>query len=104
MEAMTEDILARVGRPADAGDRFADSAAELLERLRRCEWSAVPDDRSVFTESPAALVYWAPVIDSLKALDDEIVRNSVTFRWQEVRRELRRRLDVAAVLASGPRS
>ena len=37
------------------------------------------------------------------ALDEEIVRNSVRFRWQEVRRELRATLDVDAVLRQGPR-
>jgi hypothetical protein len=51
-------------------------------------------------ESPPALVKWAPIIDELKRLDEAIVRNSVRFRWQEVRRDLRRDLDPAAVMAS----
>ena len=35
------------------------------------------------------------------ALDEEIVRNSVRFKWQEIRRELRAKLDADAVLARG---
>ena len=38
--------------------------------------------------------------DELKQYDAEIVRGSVRFRWQEVRRDLRRDLDAEAVLAS----
>jgi hypothetical protein len=38
------------------------------------------------------------VIENLKELDEEIVRNSVRFRWQEIRRDLRRNLNAEAVL------
>jgi hypothetical protein len=41
-------------------------------------------------------------MDELKQLDEEIVRNSVRFRWQEVRRDFARHLDVQAVLGSLP--
>jgi hypothetical protein len=44
-------------------------------------------------------VYWAPVVEELKALDEEIVRNSVRFRWQEIRQQLRLLLDAHSVLA-----
>ena len=46
----------------------------------------------------------APVVDELKEFDEPIVLNSVRFRWQEVRRELRKALDAEAVLgrASDP--
>ena len=38
--------------------------------------------------------------DVLKQLDEEIVLNSVRFRWQEVRRHFARDLDANAVIAS----
>jgi hypothetical protein len=41
-------------------------------------------------------------MDTLKELDDEIVRNSVRFRWQEVRRDLAQHLDARAVLDASP--
>ena len=69
-------------------------------RLAHCDWAVVPDDATPFSESPRTLVECAPIIDELKQLDDPIVRNSVRFRWQQVRRELRRDLDADALMAS----
>ena len=97
------DLLDRTGTPDDSGPSFAEGASSLLERLSTCEWHAVADDDTAFTESPAALVRYAPIIREFMALDEEIVRNSVRFRWQEVRRELRATLDADSVLRRGPR-
>jgi hypothetical protein len=69
-------------------------------RIALCDWPSVADDETPFSESPAALVRHAPVVDEFKQLDEPIVRNSVRFRWQEVRRALRRDLDAVAVLAT----
>lgn len=91
-------ILADTGVPGDSGPAFANSAATVLDRLASCDWASVGDDASAFSESPTALVQWAPVVDELKQLDEPIVLNSVRFRWQEIRRELRQSLDAAAVL------
>ena len=93
-----EDVLERTGTPDDSGPLFAQGAEAVRRRLDRCDWSAVADDEGAFTESPEALVRHAPIIAELMALDEEIVRNSVRFRWQEVRRELRAALDADAVL------
>ena len=100
MTASADAILLNAGSPAEAGAEFDAHADRVRARLALCSWAAVPDDETPFVESPAALVHWAPVVESLKELDDEIVRNSVRFRWQEIRRELRRDLDAAAVLAA----
>ena len=48
---------------------------------------------------PSALVEWAPIVDELKQMDEEIVINSVRFRWQKVRQDLREALDAGSVLA-----
>ena len=98
---LVEEILERTGTPDDSGPLYAEGAEALRERLRRCDLSAFADDESAFTASPDALVRHAPIMPELMALDEEIVRNSVRFRWQEVRRELRAKLDADAVLARG---
>lgn len=98
VRAAVAEILAGTGTPADSGPAFADSARAVLQRIDSCDWAAVPDDGGAFTESPPALVRWAPIVDELKQVDEPIVLNSVRFRWQEVRRDLRQTLDAAAVL------
>lgn len=96
--AAVETVLDDQGDPPDAGPGFAAARAKAIRRIDITNWTAIGDNESAFAESPAALVRYAPVIDSLKELDSEIVMNSVRFRWQEVRRELRRGLDAEAVL------
>lgn len=99
MQGALEDVLHATGVPAEAGDEFAAHAERARARVRVCDWSRIRDDESAFSESPTALVRWAPIIDELKQLDEAIVRNSIRFRWQEVRRDLRRDLDAPALLA-----
>jgi hypothetical protein len=74
----------------------------VRDRVARTDWLAVGRDEAAFSESPAGLVRWAPVMDELKELDEEIVRNSIRFRWQEVRRDFARHLDAQAVLRAMP--
>ena len=93
-------ILERTGTPEDCGPLFAEGVEAVRNRVNGCDWDAVRDDETAFTASPEALVRHAPIIRELMALDEEIVRNSVRFRWQEVRRELRATLDADAVLAT----
>lgn len=101
MSTVVDAVLEKTGVPHDAGSEFSTYADRVRERIAQCDWAAMSDDEAPFTESPDALVHWAPVMKELKDLDEEIVRNSISFRWQEVRRDLRRDLDVAAVLGSG---
>lgn len=98
VQRAVDDILERTGTPDDSGPLFAEGAQALRNRLDRCRFDAIGDDESAFTASPEALVRHAPIIPELMALDEEIVRNSVRFRWQEIRRELRSTLDADAVL------
>lgn len=100
MQRVVADILAGTGIPSDAGPDFAASARLVLERIAACDWAAVGDAEAAFTESPPALVRWAPIVDELKQLDEPIVLNSVRFRWQEVRRDLAEALDAGAVLVA----
>jgi hypothetical protein len=93
---------ATVGAVLSANEAGIDAAdaQRVRSRLALCDWAAVPDDATAFSESPRTLIECAPVVEQLKQLDEEIVRNSVRFRWQEVRRELRRDLDAEALVAS----
>lgn len=98
IQRLVADILDETGVPQEAGGEFVPHAQRVRERLAACDWTAVEDDEWAFTESPAGLVKWSPVIDELKQLDEDIVKNSIRFRWQETRRDLRQCLDVDAVL------
>lgn len=100
MRATFDAILVATGIPAGAGAEFAAHAGRVGARISLCDWAAVADDATPFTESMAALVYWAPIADELKQHDGQIVRNSIRFLWQDVRRALRRDLDAASVIAS----
>ncbi|MEQ8817192.1 MAG: hypothetical protein RLO51_23290 [Thalassobaculum sp.] len=98
VHAAVSQILAETGTPSDAGPAFPDTARAVLARIEACDWTTVSDDGEAFVESPPALVRWAPIVDELKQVDEPIVLNSVRFRWQEIRRNLRDLLDPAAVL------
>lgn len=104
VERLVGKILAETGTPADAGPEYAAHADRVKARLALCDWAAQADGNGPFVESPTALVYWAPIVEELKVLDEEIVRNSVRFRWNEIREQMRRALDARAVMgiASSP--
>lgn len=100
MQDMVQAILDDTGIPEDAGEDFPAHAQRVMARIQASAWRDITDDEGVFIESPAGLVKYAPIVDELKQLDDEIVRNSVRFHWQEIRRDLREMLNAEAVLAS----
>lgn len=67
-------------------------------RIGRTLWPATGEGAWHFTESPKALVKWAPIADELKRLDREIVENSMRYAWIEVRNDFMARLDADAVM------
>ena len=87
--------------PAAAVAAFspADAEAGFERRLAFWNWDDGPRGAGIFSESPAALVRWAPIAPELKQFDQEIVENSIKFAWVEVRADLGRRLDAPAVAA-----
>jgi hypothetical protein len=100
MLSTLDAVLEATGIPADVGGEFAAHAQRVRARVSLCDWATVPDDATPFIESVEALVYWSPIADELKQHDELIVRNSIRFLWQDVRRALRRDLDAASVMAS----
>jgi len=57
---------------------------------------------AAFRQSADALIKLAPIVEQLKQYDDEIVTNSMHFKWHGVRAQLRERLNGDALLASLP--
>jgi hypothetical protein len=102
MQQLVEQILAETGRPPDAGPEYPAHAERVRARVALCDWAAQADGDGPFVESPGALVYWAPIVEELKVLDEEIVRNSVRFRWNEIRAQMRSTLDAPAVMGIAP--
>lgn len=96
--AAVAGILENTGIPSDAGPEFKDHAGKVRKRIAGTAWAKVEDGEGPFSESPRSVVTWAPIIETLKELDEDIVMNSVRFRWQEVRRALREHLDAEAVM------
>jgi hypothetical protein len=99
MTAVSEGALAAVGTPPDGGEAFAEGVRRVRARLLLTNWPSITDDDAPFRASPDALVEWAPIADELKQHDADIVKSSVRFRWQEVRRDLRRSLQAEALFA-----
>lgn len=95
---LVDEILLEAGAPEEAGAEFSSNADRVRARIAGCNWRDVTDDEGPFTQSPIALLRWAPIVEDLKQLDEEIVINSVRFRWQKVRQDLRELLDADAVL------
>jgi len=80
----------------EAPDRWlADFEARIDETL----WDNVAAGGNAFTESPKALIRWAPISDEYKKYDREIVENSIRYAWNEIREDFRKRLDAPAVVA-----
>ena len=96
MEALVGSVLDRTGTPAEAGPGLRGARVARARPRGAHQWLEVGPAEAAFTESPAGMVRWAPVRDDLKALDEEIVRNSVRFRWQAVRRDFAAQLRLAA--------
>lgn len=71
--------------------------AEFSERVKRTVWSAAASGDNAFTASPPDLIKWAPIVDEFKELDEEIVLNSIRFRWVDIREQLRKRVDAEAI-------
>lgn len=100
--------IARYWYAAIVRDRFAGGdftgdkdalIAAFDRRLALTDWNTAAEREGAFTESPPALIRWAPIEDKLKKLDEPLVINSIRFQWQRVRREFRDLFDREAFLA-----
>ena len=84
-------------------DELTQAQKEFEARSHLIDWAAraAPDKGvAAFRKSAEALIKLAPIVDDLKKYDDEIVTNSMHFKWHGVRAQLRARLNSDALLAS----
>ena len=92
-----QQVLEETGEPQEAGEDFVSAREKVVQRISSCDWKKQRDDDTVFSQSPEALFYWSPIADELKELDEAIVKNSIRFRWIEVRRTARTMFDFEAL-------
>lgn len=91
--------LEAVVEPEDARLIPADAARAFAARVALTAWDAAAAGQAAFAGSARDLIRFAPVTEEFKALDGEIVRNSMRFRWVNVRDQLRRRMRAADICA-----
>jgi hypothetical protein len=90
-------LLDETGDPEEAGPDFASARDKVIQRITTCDWAQDRDDETLFSQSPDALFYWSPIADELKQRDETIVKNSIRFRWIEIRRSAQQKLDFDAL-------
>jgi hypothetical protein len=78
-------------------ERPSGTKATFSERIASVDWPQMAEGRAAFLGSETDLIRFAPVIDEYKKLDDEIVTNSIRFRWTDVRSQFRKRIAPGAV-------
>lgn len=79
-----------------AGFSADDAVQAFSQRLADLDWRAALKPEN-FTESPKAILRWAPIADRLKRYDREIVTNSALFAWNDIREQFGKRLNADAV-------
>lgn len=88
--------LAEYDEPARTVPDWAEAVARAESRLRLVRPD--PEDPVVaFRGSEDALIHWAPIADELKIHDEGIVRNSIRFKWKDIRIQLTASLKSNAV-------
>ena len=66
---------------------------EFEKHLSRHNWSGTDDSHESFSGSRSALLKWAPVVEQFKIQDEEIVSNSIHFKWLRVCQEFEKLTD-----------
>ena len=85
--------------PKERPQGFDDVRGPFSTRVKTTSWNEYAVGENAFQKSLSALVEWAPIADELKALDDEIVKNSMRFKWKKVRDDFDQLLDAESVMA-----
>ena len=66
---------------------------EFEKHLSKHNWSDTDDSHESFSRSRSALLKWAPVVEEFKIQDEEIVSNSIHFKWLRVCQEFEKLTD-----------
>jgi hypothetical protein len=75
----------------------ADALTDFVARSAATHWASSVEGVAAFAGSENDIIRFAPVVDEFKALDREIVSNSIRFRWRDIREQLRKRIDAEGV-------
>ena len=67
---------------------FNNAKKEFISRLKVINWNKFYLDNP-FKNSGLALFHWSPIADELKALDKEIVLNSIMLKWNLVENDFK---------------
>ena len=93
------DAAHRCLAPSDWRHAPKEVEQAFARRAALTNWHAAADGEAAFSQSARDLVQMAPVVDEFKNSDAPIVTNSIRFRWQDVRRQFRKRADPALIWA-----
>jgi hypothetical protein len=77
--------------------QMAQAIIAFRERAERTLWPQAALEENAFTESLKRLIEAAPVIEEFKAHDNEIVTNSIRFRWRDIREQFRKRAECVEI-------
>ncbi len=66
---------------------------EFEKNLRKHNWTSTDDSHESFSGSRSALLKWAPVVEEFMIQDEEIVSNSIHFKWLRVCQEFEKLMD-----------
>ena len=67
-------------------DLIESSTKKFEERIEKIDWHKYYLNLP-FNESALALYEWSPIADELKTLDKKIVLNSMTLKWDNIKKE-----------------
>ena len=70
---------------------------EFEKHLSRYDWTGSDDSHESFSGSRSALMKWAPVVEEFKIQDEEIVSNSIYFKWLRICQEFEKQMDFGKI-------
>ncbi len=98
-------ILAKMVDEVFAFAKYDEKVVEEFNKMKkRCKeqiktLNIEKIDHKLFKMSSDTFFRWAPMAEEFKKDDEEIIRNSILFRWIEVRRELRSRIEPGLIFS-----
>ena len=74
-------------------DVFNSAKKSFEDRFQKVDWKKYYNSLP-FNESALALYHWAPIADELKTLDRKIVLNSMILKWDNIKDEFTRLINI----------
>ena len=74
-------------------DVFKGAKKSFEDRFQKVDWKKYYNSLP-FNESALALYHWAPIADELKTLDRKIVLNSMILKWDNIKDEFTRLINI----------